>query len=105
MVASGVEWLVEAGEITEEEGQRLLEFHSRSASKRLPDLATARQRHVGAELNLHYRKAPDTPVPLHSQFLVAMNIYMQLGISRLKAEERIVTFMRQTHPDFTPLRQ
>jgi hypothetical protein len=104
MITSGAEWSVEAGEITEEEAERLLDFHLRSGGK-LPKIATARQRHVAAELNKHYRKAPGNPTPPQSQFLVAMNIYMQYGIPRLEAEERIVKSLRGTFPDFSPLRR
>jgi len=110
MITSGAEWSVEAGEITEEERQRQLDFHLRSGGK-LPKIATARQRYVGAELKRHYREAPPGRYSEHgdfdpqSFFLALMNIHMQAGTPRLEAEERVVNGIRETHPDFTPLRR
>jgi hypothetical protein len=97
MIASGIEWLVEAGEITEDEGQRRLEFHARSSGKRLPDVATARQRHVGVELSRHYRKAGNVEQGI---FIASMNVLMQEGVPRLEAERLIC----ENSEDFTPLR-
>jgi hypothetical protein len=34
-----------------------------------------------------------------------MNIHMQAGTPRLEAEKSVVKGIRETHPDFTPLRR
>lgn len=103
MIRESVEWLVATGEKTEEEGERLLEFHQRSASKRLPEIATARQRHVREELHQHYREAHGDRA--QGVFLALMNNDLQRGMPRLQAEERALEYVRaKFDADFTPLR-
>ncbi len=102
MITSGADWKVEAGEITEEERQHQLDFHMRSGGK-LPKIATARQRHVGAEIDQHYRKADGSLA--QGLFRGSMNILMQMGTPRLEAEEKVVTWIREDYADFTPLRR
>jgi hypothetical protein len=105
MITSNIEWLVASGDITEEEKERLTAFHTRSASRRLPDIATARQRRVAGELNRCYQKTPGPDFPLQSQFLAVMNMLMQGGTPLPEAEEEVVRSIRETSdPDFTPLR-
>lgn len=123
MYTSAVEWLVETGYVPENQKQLLLdEFNERSmviaqhdlsrggqdpprtrkVGKRLPEIATARQRRVGAELREHYRKANGNKT--QGMFLLFMNMQMQHGTPRLEAEKRTVEYIRERHPGFSPLR-
>ena len=68
----------------------------------LPKIAK-RQRHVGDELRQHYRNPPGNLA--QSIFLATMKSAMQGGTPRLEAEERVVKSLRETYPDFSPLRQ
>jgi hypothetical protein len=123
MYASTVEWFVKTGYVTDEQKQLLLDkfneesliiaqyeasrggandLHFKSVGKRLPKVATARQRHVAAELREHYRKAEGDPA--QQLFLVVMNVVMQLGFSRLVAEKPLVEGLGTRYPGFSPLR-
>ena len=50
------------------------------------------------------RLAPELK-PLREEARRLWDGFRYRRIARLEAEERIVTFMRETHPDFTPLRR
>jgi hypothetical protein len=105
MITSGIDWLVENGAISEEEKESLLEFHLRSRSRRLPNVAAARQRNIAAVIDDYYAKANGNLA--QGYFRALMNMDGQWGrISRLQAEERNVKWVRERFdPDFTPLRR
>jgi hypothetical protein len=124
---AAVEGLVEIGYISETQKKRLIdEFDARSREistryepslgesdhiaakekhqerKRPPSSMTKHQRQVGSEIRQHYRKARGNIA--QGLFLTMINMDMQRGVPRLEAEKRVVEYVRERYPGFSPLR-
>lgn len=65
-------------------------------------MANEKQREVGRQIKATYDKSRGNMA--QAEFLMRLNIEMQRGAPLEQAESRVTAEVRETHPDFKPVR-